>query len=66
MKLTSKEHYDLMAQFERDCKPGRTDKEPKEMWARGIVYQDGHVNEFFKIYRMGYAYRKSVEVLEAA
>lgn len=52
-----------MAQFEKDCKPGRTDKEPKEMWARGIIYQAGEVNELFKIYRMGYAFGKALGVL---
>jgi hypothetical protein len=59
--LKTQEHYDLMAQFEKDCKPGRTDKEPKESWARGIIYQDGAVNELFKVYRMGYALGKAIE-----
>jgi hypothetical protein len=66
MTLTSKEHYELMEGFEKFCKPGRTDKEPKEGWARGIVYQDGTVNELFKVYRMGYAHGKAVEQREAA
>ena len=65
MTLNSKEHYELMADFERLCKPGRTDKEPKDMWARGIIYQDGTVNEMFKIYRLGYAHGKAVERLAA-
>lgn len=59
--LKTKEHIDLMAQFEKDLKPGRLDKEPKEMWVRGIVYQDGHVNAAFIAYRMGYAFGKCVE-----
>lgn len=59
--LKTQEHHDLMAQFEKDCKPGRTDKEPKEMWARGIIYQAGEVNELFKVYRMGYAFGKAIE-----
>lgn len=65
MKLGSKEHDELMAQFERDCKPGRTDKEPRESWARGIVYQAGEVNNLFKVYRMGYALGKAVERMAA-
>ena len=60
MKLLSQEHYDLMAAFEHDCKPGRLDREPKESWPRGIVYQDGTVNELFKVYRHGYAFAKAV------
>lgn len=60
--LTSKEHYELMAQFEKDLGHlGRLDKESKELWARGIVYQDGHVNNFFLVYRQGYALGKCVE-----
>lgn len=58
--LKTQEHSDLMAQFERDCKPGRIDKEPKAMWPRGIIYQDGTVNALFLTYRHGYAFGKSV------
>ncbi|VFR32402.1 hypothetical protein BER2_1680 [plant metagenome] len=57
--LTSREHYDLMAAFEREHR-GRMDREPKESWQRGIIYQDGHVNEMFLIYRRGYAYGQCV------
>jgi hypothetical protein len=57
--LKTQEHYDLMAMFEREFS-GRMDKEPKESWARGIIYQDGHVNELFKAYRHGYAYGKAL------
>ena len=56
--LNTKEHYDLMAQFEKDCCPGRKDKEPQSLWARGIIYQEGAVNELFKAYRHGYALGK--------
>jgi hypothetical protein len=61
--LQTKEHYELIDQFERDCKQqiGRLDKEPKDLWARGIVYQDGHVNALFLVYRKGYAFGKCVE-----
>lgn len=56
--LLTREHYDLMAQFERTFS-GRFDKEAKELWPRGIIYQDGHVNELFLTYRRGYAYGKA-------
>lgn len=60
--LKTQEHYDLMAQFERDVKPyGRLDKESKDMWPRGLVYQDGGVNALFLAYRHGYAFGKCVE-----
>lgn len=60
MKLGTQEHEDIMKQFERDCRPGRIDREPKESWPRGIIYQDGHVNELFRVYRHGYAFAKSL------
>ena len=56
--LNSKEHYDLMAKFDRDFKNERLEKEPKDMWCKGRIYQDGNVNRMFLAYRMGYAYGK--------
>lgn len=54
--LMTKEHYDLMASFEREHKHCRLDREKdKELWKKGAVYQDGHVNELFMAYRKGYA-----------
>lgn len=58
--LNTQEHVDLVAQFERDCKPGRLDKEAREFWAKGQIYQDGHVNALFLVYRHGYAFAKAV------
>jgi hypothetical protein len=60
MQIHTKEHYDLIAQFERDMAGmGRMDREDKSMWARGIIYQSGEMNALFKAYRMGAAYGKS-------
>lgn len=56
--LMSKEHYDLMAAFERSHS-GRFDKEDKSLWPRGIVYQDGRMNELFLAFRQGCAYAKT-------
>ncbi|WP_258129197.1 HNH endonuclease [Achromobacter anxifer] len=68
--LVTKEHYDLLAQFEREHS-GRFDKEAKEFWPRGIIYQDGRMNELFLSYRRGYAYavadyRSDLQNLEAS
>lgn len=57
--LLTKEHYDLMGQFEREFKHRRTDKEPKAYWPKGVIYQDGHTNELFLAYRRGYAMGKA-------
>lgn len=57
--LKSKEHIDLIAMFEREFS-GRKDKEPKEMWPKGHIYQDGQLNELFLAYRRGYAFGKAI------
>ena len=54
--LMTKEHYELMASFEGEHKHHRLDREMnKELWKKGVVYQDGNVNELFLAYRKGYA-----------
>jgi hypothetical protein len=57
--LISKEHYDLMAQFEREYPFERLDREPKELWKTN-VYQDGRVNSLFLAYRRGYSLGKMI------
>ncbi len=60
MTLLGQEHYDLMAQFERDTKYGPFAREEKAMWPKGYVYQNGEVNQRFLAYRSGYAFAKSL------
>ena len=55
--LNTKEHNDLMAAFEQQHS-GRLDKEDKALWPKGVIYQDGHVNELFLAFRRGYAFAK--------
>lgn len=59
MTLHSQDHYEIMEMFERALKPGRTDKEPKSLWAKGHIYQDGQVNNLFLAFRQGVAYGRS-------
>ncbi len=61
MSIQDKEHYELMAQFEQQFKP-RKDKEAKELWSKGVIYQDGHTNALFLAYRLGYAFGKAVSL----
>jgi hypothetical protein len=60
--LNTQEHYDLIAMFERlpAVKGFRLDKEPKDLWPKGHIYQHGELNELFLMYRHGYAYGKAV------
>lgn len=66
--LKSKEHYDLMTQFENDIRkaPGlhfnpRFDREEKRLWSKGHIYSHGETNTLFLAYRLGYAFGKVAE-----
>lgn len=60
---SSKEHNDLMRQFEHDFKCERLDREEdKKLWSLGHIYQSGEVNRLFLAYRLGYSFRKGMEV----
>ena len=63
--LFTKEHYDLMAQFEKEFKYLRLDKEEKSWWASGNIYQDGYVNALFNAFRLGYAFGKFTQNKES-
>ena len=56
MTLLSQDHYDLIAMFDRLFKGRRLDKEPKEIWSKGRIYQNGEINELFLAFRQGVAY----------
>lgn len=58
MTLLSKEHYELIAQFDKDFSHCRLDKEEKSLWSIGQIYQNGETNNLFKAYRMGHSYGK--------
>lgn len=59
MTLFTKTHYDLLSQFEKEFSHLRLTKEPKELWSKSVVYQDGHANELFLAFRRGHAYGKA-------
>lgn len=59
--LNTKEHADLITQFEREFKHMRLDKEEdKALWRMGRIYQNGNTNDIFLAYRSGYAFGKVV------
>lgn len=62
----SQEHYELMAQFEREFHVSaiRSSKEQKSLWPQGNIYCHGETNSLFLAYRSGYALGKAV-VLQA-
>lgn len=62
MQIHTQEHIDLIAMFEREHSGGRFDKEPKNFWSMGHIYQDGQLNELFLAYRRGYALARAVYI----
>jgi hypothetical protein len=59
--LGTQEHDDVIAMFDREFKGCRLDKEAKELWKSGHVYQNGETNNLFNAYLRGYAFCKCVE-----
>lgn len=58
--LHTKEHIDLMKQFEKDYKFRQPAKEDKSLWLKGHIYQNGEINNLFKAYRAGYSLGKAI------
>lgn len=62
--IKSREHYELMEHFERTIgRHLRVDRETKEMWHCGSVYQNGEANNLFIAYREGYSLHKCITIL---
>jgi len=58
MMIGTKEHYDLLVEFEKMFKSERLDKEEKSLWKKQIVYQDGQVNQKYQAFILGYSLGK--------
>ena len=57
--LLTKEHQDIMNQFEKDFKHLRLDREDKSLWSKNIIYGNGETNNIFLAYRSGYSFGKT-------
>lgn len=60
MQIKTAEHYDIIEFFDRQHKHLRLDKEAKDLWVKGNVYQSGETNSLFLAFRAGVAYGKAV------
>ena len=59
--FNTQNHQDMMAMFEKIfAGRGRLDREDKDSWSKGAVYQHGEMNELFKAFRHGVAYGVAV------
>jgi hypothetical protein len=60
MQIKTAEHYEIIEFFDRQHSHMRLDKESKEMWCKGRVYQNDEVNNLFLAFRSGVAYGKAL------
>ena len=59
MKVGDREFYELIAMFDKEFKGYRIDKESRDYWRSGNVYQSGETNSLFIAYRKGYLFAKA-------
>jgi hypothetical protein len=59
MGIGSADHYEIIEFFDRQFSHLRLDKEAKEFWSKGNVYQNGEVNNLFLAFRQGVAYGRA-------
>lgn len=55
MNIGSKEHYEILDNFEKAYKHLRLEKEDKALWKKGRIYQNGEANALYQAYAAGYA-----------
>lgn len=60
--LGTKGHEELMRHFESLYKGERLDREAKDLWKSGHIYQHGEVNNLFLAFRKGVAYGLAIAV----
>ncbi len=59
--IGSKEHYELLAQFEKNFSHMRLDREQdKSLWKIGQVYEDGETNALYTAYILGYMHGRLI------
>ena len=56
MLIGSKEHYDILAEFEKNFSYCRLDREKDVcLWRKGQVYESGETNKLYAAYIAGYS-----------
>ena len=61
MKIGSKEHQEILENFEKNFSDLRLDKEEnKQLWRKGIVYQNGETNKLYNVFILGYGFARVV------
>jgi hypothetical protein len=58
MNIGSKEHYEILENFEKNFRGYRLDRENKDMWKKGAIYQSGETNSLYNAFILGYSFGK--------
>lgn len=62
VKVGTKEFYDILENFEKNFYHMRLDKESKEYWGTGQIFQNGETNNAYKAYVQGYSLGRAVYI----
>ncbi|MCK9282400.1 MAG: hypothetical protein M0P71_17430 [Melioribacteraceae bacterium] len=56
MTIGSKEHDEIIVNFDKEYYYLNLIKEEKELWYKGQIYANGETNNLFKAYSLGYSF----------
>ena len=60
MTIGSKEHYEILFNFEKNFKEMRLDREKNiDLWKIGQVYENGETNKMYQAFIMGYSFGRA-------
>ena len=60
MTIGSKEHYEILSNFEKNFKEMRLDREKNmDLWKIGQVYENGETNKMYQAFILGYAFGRA-------
>lgn len=61
MNIGSKEHYEILENFEKQFSQyNLTREENKDLWKKGYVYANGETNKLYQGFLSGYAFARCI------
>ena len=59
MQIGTKEHFEILAQFEKNFSHLRLTREKdKTLWRKGQIYENGETNALYNAYILGYSFAR--------
>jgi hypothetical protein len=60
VQIGTKEHYDILAKFEKNFSHLRLTREKnKTLWRKGQIYENGETNALYSAYILGYSFARA-------